>query len=70
MAALHSAQTAGDLNTVTTLSHQLRGVGSSFGFDEITSLAAQIEDHARRGALAELRPLVATLEGVCQQISR
>lgn len=70
VAALHSAQTAGDLNTVTTLSHQLRGVGSSFGFDEITSLAAQIEDHARRGALAELRPLVATLEGVCQQISR
>jgi PAS domain S-box-containing protein len=70
LAAMRAAQTRGDLSTLATLSHQLRGVGSSFGFEDITRLAERIETKARQGDAAGLAGQLDSLEELCHIASR
>lgn len=41
---LRQLQTSGDRAALRILAHQLRGVGSSFGFEPLTHLAGQLEE--------------------------
>lgn len=69
LAAMREARDRGDLDTVATLSHQLKGVGRSFGFAETTRLAGVIEDRARGGETEVLPSLFKLLEASCQETS-
>lgn len=69
LAAMRTARACGDLSTVATLSHQLKGVGSNFGLEEATRLAGIIETRARRGETEVLPSLFKLLEESCQQTS-
>lgn len=70
IAAMREAQARGDLSTLATLSHQLRGVGGSFGFEEVTRLAAIIETKARQGNLEGLVSQFDSMEELCRSTSR
>jgi len=69
LAAMRAARAGGDLSTVATLAHQLKGVGSSFGLAETTRLAGIIETKARCGETEVLPSLLNLLEESCQQSS-
>ncbi|ADC63423.1 response regulator [Allochromatium vinosum] len=69
LAAMRAARAGGDLSTVATLAHQLKGVGSSFGLAETTRLAGIIETRARCGETEVLPSLLNLLEESCQQSS-
>lgn len=69
LAAMRAARADGDLSTVATLAHQLKGVGGSFGLAETTRLAGIIETRARRGETEVLPSLFNLLEASCQQTS-
>ena len=69
LAAMRAARARGDLDTVATLSHQLRGIGSSFGLEEATRLAGIIESRARHGETEVLPSLFNLLEESCQETS-
>jgi histidine phosphotransfer protein HptB len=47
--AIESALAAGDLTAVRKIGHDLKGVGGSYGFDEISRLGLLIEQSAAQG---------------------
>lgn len=47
MAAMHQAVAAKDFDTVRTISHGMKGVGGSYGFDRLTEFGATIEQAAQ-----------------------
>ena len=59
---------AGDWEGLRMLAHQLKGSGTSFGFDAITILAAEAEGKLKEGDIAGARgavqALVAYMTGV------
>lgn len=62
---------AGDREQLRVLAHQVRGTGKSFGFEEMTDLAAQVEEILIRespiddvvGAVARLTTYMEHVEG-------
>ena len=53
--ALRGALAAGRYDQLSELGHRMRGIGTSYGFDRVSILGGEIEDHARsadREALA------------------
>jgi HPt (histidine-containing phosphotransfer) domain-containing protein len=47
--SMREALAARDLKMVRTISHGMKGVGGSYGFDRLTEIAAVIEQAARSG---------------------
>jgi len=47
MAEMAQAIAQGNLETVRSIAHKLKGMGGSFGYPEITNIAAEIECLAR-----------------------
>ena len=45
---LRSALAASDFEQLRQLGHRMRGVGNSYGFDQVTTLGKEIEDGARK----------------------
>lgn len=45
--ALRGALAAGRYDQLSELGHRMRGIGTSYGFDRVSILGGQIEDHAR-----------------------
>lgn len=60
--AIQAAWAQSDLDTLTSLAHQLKGAGGGFGFSPITDAACQLELAARE----ELAP--ATLTGLVDEL--
>jgi len=52
--SLRQALTAADFEQIRQIGHRMRGVGVSYGFDDVTSLGKLIEDGAKAGDKAAL----------------
>ncbi len=56
--ALEVALRAAEWNEVSSISHQIKGTAKSFGYPEISSVAAEIEDSASKRSLEYTEGLV------------
>jgi HPt (histidine-containing phosphotransfer) domain-containing protein len=57
--ALRAALAAADFERLRQLGHRMRGVGNSYGFDDVTDRGKLIEDGARAGDKAGLEKHIA-----------
>jgi HPt (histidine-containing phosphotransfer) domain-containing protein len=57
--ALRAALAAVDFEQLRQLGHRMRGVGNSYGFDDVTDLGKLIEEGARAGDKAGLEKHIA-----------
>ena len=46
--SIHGALANGDFETVRVLGHSMKGSGGGFGFDDITTIGAALEQAAKR----------------------
>ena len=58
--ALRAALAAADFEQLRQLGHRMRGVGMSYGFDDVSVLGKHIEEGARAGDKAALEKHIAT----------
>ena len=66
--AIEDAVTANDLDTLTRLSHQLKGASGGYGFDTIGQAAATLEQSAKAAdSVAQLTSQVRELVNLCQR---
>jgi len=56
--SLRQALATRDFEQLRRLAHRMRGVGSSYGFDYVTTLGCEIEQCARSGDVQALARLV------------
>ncbi|HEV8106165.1 MAG TPA: Hpt domain-containing protein [Burkholderiales bacterium] len=56
---LRQALTAADFEQIRQIGHRMRGVGNSYGFDNVTSLGKLIEDGAKASDRAGLETHIA-----------
>jgi CheY-like chemotaxis protein len=57
-------------DAATAATHQLKGMGGSFGFPDLTDLAGRIEDRLARNDFEEVSSLVKRLVILCQRIQQ
>ena len=57
--ALRAALAAADFEQLRQLGHRMRGVGNSYGFDDVTDIGKRIEEGARSGDKAALEKHIA-----------
>ena len=62
--AAHASDNKAELKTLT---HQLKGLGGSFGYPEITTAAAEVDRLLKLGDTAHLADKLATLYEACKQ---
>ena len=55
---VRAALAAGDLGTVRSRAHDVRGSGASYGFVDLSHIAAAMEDAAREGKADAIGPLI------------
>jgi len=65
---LRTALDGGDLAVARRIGHSLRGVGGSYGFDEITRIGRAIEENSMRGDAQSVSGLVAQLEDYLSRV--
>ena len=56
--ALRSALAAADFEQLRQLGHRMKGVGTSYGFNRVSSIGKGIEDGARSGDRASLEACI------------
>ena len=56
---LRAAAAGGDFEQLQQLGHRMKGVGNSYGFEQVSELGKQIEDGARAGDRAALDARIA-----------
>jgi len=56
---LRAALAAGDLEQLRQLGHRMKGVGTSYGFEQVSVLGRQIEDGAKAGDRSGLEARIA-----------
>ena len=56
---LRAALAAGDLDQLRQLGHRMKGVGNSYGFEQVSALGKRIEDGARASDNAGLNACIA-----------
>jgi signal transduction histidine kinase/CheY-like chemotaxis protein/HPt (histidine-containing phosphotransfer) domain-containing protein/HAMP domain-containing protein len=64
---LHVAQQAGNLADLKSFAHQLKGLGGSFGYPEITTAAAEVDQLLKLGDTGRIQDKLALLAQSCQQ---
>lgn len=57
-----------DFETVWKVAHGMKGVGGSYGFDWVTSMAATIEQAAKAGTAATIDTTLAQLGAYLEQV--
>jgi CheY-like chemotaxis protein len=62
--AIRAALRRSDLAIISTLAHNMRGSGTSYGFPELSELAMRLEDAAKAQALSEVSALADELEEI------
>ncbi|MCX6601449.1 MAG: Hpt domain-containing protein [bacterium] len=68
--ALRNAAAVRDFKLVLMHAHQLKGSGSSYGFAEISDIAARIEEAGQAHQGSVLESLLVELERVAQHLSQ
>ena len=68
--ALHNAAAARDFKVILAHAHQLKGSGRSYGFPEISDIAARIEEAGQAHQGSVLESLLVELERVAQHLSQ
>jgi len=58
LGTLSVALGAGDMEQLRQLGHRMKGVGNSYGFEQISVLGKQIEDRAKIKDLSGLQTLI------------
>ena len=66
--AIQTALSAGDLEPVQRLGHNMKGAGAGYGFDGITELGAALEDAAKQSDLAGAQGLLTELEAYLNRV--
>ena len=56
---LRAAHAAGNFEQLRQIGHRMKGVGNSYGFEKVSVLGKQIEDHARSNDLAGIGARIA-----------
>jgi HPt (histidine-containing phosphotransfer) domain-containing protein len=56
---LSAALAGGDMEQLRQLGHRMKGVGNSYGFEQVSVLGKQIEDGAKTGDRAGLEASIA-----------
>jgi HPt (histidine-containing phosphotransfer) domain-containing protein len=59
--SLRGALDGGDLATIASIGHKIKGEGGSFGFDTISEIGAGLESSGKRGDRASAQQLVSDL---------
>ncbi len=65
---LSRAVAAADFDTLRTTGHNLYGSGAAYGFDEISTIGAGIEQAATLEDTARIRDLIAELRSVLRNL--
>lgn len=63
-----AAIASGDADTVRMLGHRLKGTGTSYGFERLTELGADIESAAKEGRLNEAAGLTAEVRAYIENV--
>jgi|SRR5271166_1569658 len=66
--SLKSALDDGDLATIASIGHKIKGEGGSFGFDAISEIGAGLEASGRRGDRASAQQLVSDLSDYLEKV--
>ena len=61
VAAMREALAQQDFETVRKVAHGMKGAGGSYGFDQVTAMAATIEQAAKTGTVAAIESELAQL---------
>ena len=61
LAKLQEAAASGDLVTIATIGHKIKGEGGSFGFDTMSEIGAALEASGKQGDRETARRMVADL---------
>ena len=67
LAALRNAVSNGDLGTLRSLGHQMKGSGGGFGFDRITEIGGNLETAAKAQDVPAIEREIANL---CDYLDR
>lgn len=59
---LRSAFKSSSLEDLRSIGHSLKGVGGGYGFQKITEIGAEIENHAKSDNLDEINKLIDDLD--------
>ena len=57
--ALRAALAAADFEQLRQLGHRMKGVGNSYGFEKVSDIGKEIEEHSRSGNRAALEASIA-----------
>ena len=69
IASLEQAFSSGDRESLQRAAHQLKGAGESYGFSQLTPLAATVEYSVRDGDPEEaIQKSLEELVGVCRRV--
>ena len=68
LAQMEEAITAGDDETVRMLGHRLKGTGSSYGFERLTELGADLEDAGKVGDMQLAEKLAAEVRSYLENV--
>lgn len=67
--ALRAALAEADVAQLRQIAHRMKGVGSSYGFHDITALGRQIGDAARMGAMPAVAQLLEAYETYLSEVT-
>jgi histidine phosphotransfer protein HptB len=65
---MKSALESGDLATIASLGHKIKGEGGSFGFDTLSEIGAALEQCGKRGDRDSAQQLVSDLSQYLEKI--
>jgi HPt (histidine-containing phosphotransfer) domain-containing protein len=65
---LKNALDGGDLATVASIGHKIKGEGGSFGFDTISDIGAGLESCGKQGDRASAQQLVSDLSEYLEKV--
>ena len=68
VAAIRGALARGDFETVRQLGHSMKGAGGGFGFDDITTIGAALEQAAKRRDGDAIREALEQLAGYLARV--
>lgn len=66
--AISQALAREDADALSVIGHNLRGSGAAYGLVRISEIGTAIEESARRGEFASLRPLQQALEAYLDNV--
>jgi HPt (histidine-containing phosphotransfer) domain-containing protein len=69
LGTLSVALGAGDMEQLRQLGHRMKGVGNSYGFEQISVLGKQIEDRAKIKDLTGLQTLITEYNDYLARVS-